>query len=193
MCWCNPNIRTPWCGKPGCESPHAIHCTCTTCVAKKHNVQGYVNGFMINPETEEVLLIRKNRPDFQAGKWNGIGGKIEPNESRNAAMVREFREETGVETNTSDWEHCLSLEGRDFAVHFYRCFVSHFPDYHTTTDELVKLAQLDWIHARAPYPDYKPFPQPYIFPTLDNMKWILPLIFSTGVRFPLTITWAGRS
>lgn len=21
MCKCNPNIRTPWCGKPGCETP----------------------------------------------------------------------------------------------------------------------------------------------------------------------------
>lgn len=21
MCVCNPNIRTPWCGKPGCEQP----------------------------------------------------------------------------------------------------------------------------------------------------------------------------
>ena len=22
MCKCTPNIRTPYCGKPGCESPH---------------------------------------------------------------------------------------------------------------------------------------------------------------------------
>ena len=21
MCWCNPHIRTPWCGKPGCNEP----------------------------------------------------------------------------------------------------------------------------------------------------------------------------
>ena len=21
MCWCTPEIRTPWCGKPGCHPP----------------------------------------------------------------------------------------------------------------------------------------------------------------------------
>lgn len=21
MCWCTPSMRTPWCGKPGCERP----------------------------------------------------------------------------------------------------------------------------------------------------------------------------
>lgn len=23
MCWCTPTIRTPWCGRPGCEPPDA--------------------------------------------------------------------------------------------------------------------------------------------------------------------------
>jgi hypothetical protein len=23
MCWCTPNLRTPWCGKPGCNPPTA--------------------------------------------------------------------------------------------------------------------------------------------------------------------------
>jgi hypothetical protein len=21
MCWCTPSMRTPWCGKPGCQRP----------------------------------------------------------------------------------------------------------------------------------------------------------------------------
>jgi hypothetical protein len=21
MCWCTPEIRTPWCGRPGCRAP----------------------------------------------------------------------------------------------------------------------------------------------------------------------------
>lgn len=32
MCYCTPTIRTPWCGKKGCEAPHAAHCKCPRCV-----------------------------------------------------------------------------------------------------------------------------------------------------------------
>ena len=53
----------------------------------------YVVGFMFS---EEIL---KNKPDWQAGRLNGVGGKVEPNEYPDQAMVREFEEETGVRTS----------------------------------------------------------------------------------------------
>lgn len=43
----------------------------------------------------EVLLAMKKR-GFGMGKWNGIGGKVEPNETIEQAMIRECREEIGV-------------------------------------------------------------------------------------------------
>jgi 8-oxo-dGTP pyrophosphatase MutT (NUDIX family) len=43
----------------------------------------------------EVLLAMKKRR-FGAGKWNGLGGKLEPGESVHAAAVRECQEEAGV-------------------------------------------------------------------------------------------------
>lgn len=55
----------------------------------------YVLGFVFNHDASKVLLIQKNRPAWQAGKFNGLGGKIEGQESPLLAMVREFREETG--------------------------------------------------------------------------------------------------
>ncbi len=56
----------------------------------------YVVGFAWTP-AGELILIRKNRPKFQAGKLNGVGGKIELGETPLEAMRREFREETGVD------------------------------------------------------------------------------------------------
>lgn len=55
----------------------------------------FVLGFCFDIGYHNVLLIEKNRPPWQAGKLNGIGGKIEEGESPSGAMVREFQEETG--------------------------------------------------------------------------------------------------
>lgn len=44
---------------------------------------------------DEVLLAMKKR-GFGAGKWNGVGGKLEPGETIEQALVRECQEEIGV-------------------------------------------------------------------------------------------------
>ncbi len=44
-------------------------------------MKGYVLGFAFDEDYEWVALIKKNRPQWQAGKLNGVGGKIEPNET----------------------------------------------------------------------------------------------------------------
>ncbi len=44
---------------------------------------------------DQILLAMKKR-GLGAGKWNGAGGKIEPGETPEAAMIRECQEEIGV-------------------------------------------------------------------------------------------------
>ena len=56
----------------------------------------YVVGLIFNVERTEVLLINKNRPDWQKGKLNGVGGKVEEGELPYEAMVRECKEECGL-------------------------------------------------------------------------------------------------
>lgn len=34
----------------------------------------YVAGLAFSTDLQHVALIKKNRPDWQAGKFNGIGG-----------------------------------------------------------------------------------------------------------------------
>lgn len=70
----------------------------------------YVVGFMFNSDRSRVLLIEKNRPAWQAGKLNGVGGKLEDGEDPNFAMAREFREETGIDTEAQDWALRLFIE-----------------------------------------------------------------------------------
>ncbi|MEJ0073651.1 MAG: NUDIX domain-containing protein [Candidatus Saccharibacteria bacterium] len=44
---------------------------------------------------DEVLLAMKKR-GFGAGRWNGVGGKLDPGETVEQALVRECQEEIGV-------------------------------------------------------------------------------------------------
>src|SRR5262245_53934006 len=54
---------------------------------------------------DQILLAMKKR-GFGEGKWNGVGGKINPNESIKAAAIRELSEEIGVDAKE---EHLESM------------------------------------------------------------------------------------
>lgn len=56
---------------------------------------------------DELLLAMKKR-GFGAGKWNGVGGKLETGESIEEALIRECQEEIGV-TPTA-WEAVGELD-----------------------------------------------------------------------------------
>lgn len=45
---------------------------------------------------DSVLVVEKDRPEWQAGRWNLVGGKVEPfDRSPEDAAVRELKEESG--------------------------------------------------------------------------------------------------
>ena len=70
-------------------------------------------GYVLSPDGESVLMVHRNaRPhDHAYGKYNGLGGKMEPGEDIAACMVREIREEAGIEVTSLRFRGTLSWPG----------------------------------------------------------------------------------
>jgi len=94
----------------------------------------YVLGFMF--DGDRVALIRKNRPKWQNGLLNGVGGHVDADEDDICAMTREFWEETGMRTRPGSWKPFATLKGDGFDV---RLFVAagDVASLKTTTDEAI--------------------------------------------------------
>lgn len=63
-----------------------------------------------------VLLAQRPAGKSLAGLWEFPGGKVEPGESPEAALIRELHEELGIDT----WKSCLAP--LTFASHAYEDF-----------------------------------------------------------------------
>ncbi|HEY1096187.1 MAG TPA: NUDIX domain-containing protein [Alphaproteobacteria bacterium] len=104
----------------------------------------YVLGFAFSEDKSKLVLIRKNRPEWQKGKLNGVGGKIEDYDAdAYAAMCREFKEEAGIETTAQDWNHYVTLNGDYGFVIIFCAFSDRFMQARTQSDEAVEIIDLD--------------------------------------------------
>jgi 8-oxo-dGTP diphosphatase len=64
------------------------------------------------------MMHRDGRPgDYHSGKWNGLGGKLEPGESPLEAARREFAEESGIKLEERDFRPLGTLQFPNFKAH----------------------------------------------------------------------------
>ncbi|MGD8306297.1 MAG: 8-oxo-dGTP diphosphatase [Ignavibacteria bacterium] len=54
--------------------------------------------YVIDRKKNSTLMIHriKKENDYHHGKWNGLGGKLEPGESPEECAIREIKEESGL-------------------------------------------------------------------------------------------------
>ena len=70
-------------------------------------------GYVLSPDRRRVLMIHRNaRPgDQHLGKYNGLGGKLEPDEDVLAGLRRELREEARIECEAVRLRGTISWPG----------------------------------------------------------------------------------
>jgi len=135
----------------------------------------YVAGLLFDADADRVALVRKNRPAWQAGKLNAIGGKIEPGETALAAMVREFGEETGVVLPGEAWRPVAILSGPDFEVHFFAAFDDVIGAVRTVEDEEIVVTTTAEAMVDAAL--------------IPNLRVIIPIALDdTGIAKPVMLT-----
>jgi len=130
----------------------------------------YVVGFLFSPDREWVILIRKTKPDWQKGRYNGVGGKIETTDVAPVdAMIREFKEETDV--NITEWDDVAVLESPQYNVHVFKASSSEFTNVITTTEEEVCIVEVSSIYSMSE------------LEIVPNLKWLIPLALNDENKY----------
>ncbi len=149
----------------------------------------YVCGFAqaSTPEFENrVLLIKKERPDWQLGLWNGIGGKIETGEGIRKAMQRKFLEETGIETEVTDWQsfHYERFRSGD-EVWFMHTQAVAFSEFEHVSIRSMRGELTDEQISHVKVSPYTGLPMlSDLFPMVYNLRYLLAMSHATLATLP---------
>jgi 8-oxo-dGTP diphosphatase len=130
-----------------------------------------VLGFMFNENETDVLLIQKSKPDWQDGKFNGIGGKCDEGEGYHKAMCREFKEETGIEYE--NWRQVTVMSGDDWIVAVFTAQSDDVFNYRTMESEpvcLIPIRDLDQ------------------YDHIANLQWLIPMCLDAFLDYSVCNT-----
>lgn len=89
---------------------------------------------------------------------NGVGGKVDVNESTEEAMIREFEEEAGL--RVENWKEFLTLSGETWEVYFYHSIAENYDKVYSKTDEQIEIHYTFNI---------------FELEIIPNLKWIIPM------------------
>lgn len=120
----------------------------------------YSLGFVFDGLLKNVVLISKTKPAWQKGLLNGVGGKLEPGEHERACMVREFKEETGVDVPRHRWVNLGKMGIPGGAVYLYYAVDQFaYDNAKSTTEEEIVHVHVDKLSN---------------FVHVDNLSWLIP-------------------
>lgn len=108
LLWCDPT-RTSVIPAAGAEMIHET---------KPGDAANFIAVGCFCVAQHQVLLVRRRRREQLSSRWAIPAGKVEPGESLPAAILRELREEVGIETSEDNLirinDHFITGNGHSF-------------------------------------------------------------------------------
>ena len=117
----------------------------------------YTLGFLFTHDLTEVVLTEKQRPLWQKGKLNGIGGHIEEGETPDQCIAREFGEEVDCNQPVI-WNGYAMMRSVHFEILVYCAVANKGLIVKPKTDENVFIAEWPTNHE-----------------TIENLHWLIEL------------------
>ncbi len=126
-------------------------------------------GYVMSKDRQKTLLVHRNsrEDDCHFGKYNGLGGKMEPQESIHDCICREIEEEAGIVCTevvlrgTINWTG-FGPDGEDWFGFIYR-----IDEFRGTPPEHNVEGRLLW----------HPIDQLQELPMWEGDRYFLPLVF----------------
>jgi 8-oxo-dGTP diphosphatase len=126
-------------------------------------------GYILSPDGRRVLLIHRNRRpnDPHFGKYNGLGGKVEPSEDVVSCLRREVREESGLECESLVLRGTVSWPGFGKHGEDWFGFIFRVDRFHGQPRAGNAEGDLEWIDRE----------RILELPLWEGDRYFLPLIF----------------
>jgi len=138
---------------------------------KKDLKKDYSLVFLFKKEMDQVLLIRKIKPEWQNGLFNGVGGLKELSDKNFlSCAIREMHEETGLVLKDDQLKEICSMHGKDNVWNvnvFAGIYDSKMGEAKTLTAE-----DVEWVLIT---PHFHEHFHPQMLP---NLLWLIPMCVS---------------
>jgi len=129
----------------------------------KEYVVGFAFRFSEVSNDHDVLLLIKEHPEWQKGRLNGVGGKVEiGKENEIQAMSREFYEEVGVDVPQNYWVHFCTAYGCRAAWKL-TCFWTNY--WKCSMAKKMEDEEPVWVKVN----------RIYRLNTINNLRWLIPM------------------
>ena len=131
-------------------------------------------GFVLSADRSRVLMVHRTARahDEQLGKYNGLGGRMLPEEDVAACMRREIREEAGVEVTAMTLRGTVNWTGFGPKGEDWLAFIFRIDAFRGEPRPASEEGPLEWV----------PLERLPELPMWEGDRHFLPLVFDADPR-----------
>lgn len=131
-------------------------------------------GYILSKDGKSILMVHRSarQDDNQLGKYNGLGGKMQADEDAATCMIREIREESGLEVKAMQLRGTINWTNFGPKGENWLGFIFLITDYAGEAFERNEEGPLSWV-AIEDMPN---------LPMWEGDRHFLPMVFDADPR-----------